>query len=473
MKPSPPFLQGALGKPLTTRQRQTIADDVRALLRWQETLKGWRPAKSAVPGVPFVALYAQGALRACMGSGEGPYAERLTRAFLSALGDTRFGGVGEATREDLVAEVSFVRSPRKVSPDALAAFFETGVHGVGLLRETKAPVFLLPSVARDARLDAAGMVAALERKSGVNVSDGELFAFETETVVVRRRTPKGPVLSDVDAGAKWLAGLILPEGQVSFSVEARSGERTLVGEMNHARAAAVLHALRAHGGSRAKLARADAWLAAEVRRASAGKEVPGWPTDPARVAATLALAARAGVKAVLPEAVASAHAQSARLAQVPWHAAQVVALLGTEAPAPLWEACLRDLEPHPWAPWTALAAHARGDTQALARAARALVDAVRPEGSAYAGAVTITRTPEVAVTALTVEALRAVLGRGRDPKVAAAIARGSRFLKACQLTRGSVPGPYVPEAEGAFCAAPGSSLLRGDVTGHAVLALLG
>ena len=472
MKRSPPFLQGALAGPLTKRQRQTIEEDVRGLLRWQETLKGWRPAKSAVAGVPFVALYARGALRACMGSGEGPYAERLTRAFLSALGDTRFGGVGEEAREDLVAEVSFVRSPRKVSPEALAEFFEVGTHGVGLHRDRKPPVFLLPSVARDSRLDAGGMVAALQHKAGVAVGDGELFAFETETVVVRRYVSKGPFPSVVEAGARWLAGLILPGGQVAFSIEARNGEQTLVGEMNHARAAAVLHALRAQGGARAKLARADAWLAGEGRRALAGKAIAGWPLDPARVAATLALAARAGVKALLPDARTYAAAQASRLAEVPWHAAQVVALLGQEAPAPVWEACVRDLERQPWAPWTALAAHQRGDARALAKAARGLVAAVRPEGAAYAGAVTITRAPEVAITALTVEALRAVLGRGRDAGVVAAIARGSRFLEGCQLTRGSVPGPYVPETEGAFSAVPGSSLLRGDVTGHAVLALL-
>jgi hypothetical protein len=81
----------------------------------------------------------------------------------------------------------------------------------------------------------------------------------------------------------------------------------------------------------------------------------------------------------------------------------------------------------------------------------------------------VTEVPEIALTALSVEALRGVRPT-RD--VMAAIARGEEFLRRWHVASGSVPAPFDPEASvGAFTGSPISSGLRGDVTGHAYLAL--
>ena len=49
--------------------------------------------RAAPDATPFVSLYARGMLRGCFGSDEGRPHERVTRAFLRALDDVRYGGI--------------------------------------------------------------------------------------------------------------------------------------------------------------------------------------------------------------------------------------------------------------------------------------------------------------------------------------------------------------------------------------------
>jgi len=460
-----PQVKGALTRALTATERRALAADVRALLAWQESLAAWRRPKSAIPAIPFVALYVRGQLRACMGNDEGTRGEKLARAFLSAIGDPRFGGIRPGERRDVVAEVSFMRSPRLVEASALGAVFEAGTHGIGLARPDTGPVFLLPSVARDGHLDATGMLEALRKKAGR--ANGELFLFETESVVVRRVDPPRRISSEA-AAAAWLASLIEPDGDVTFAIDARTGARLRRGEMHHARSAAVIDGLSDHGRHGRLVTRAREHLATDCRAALRGDTVEGWSDHPARIAATLALAARAGAD-LGREARAYAEAHAPLIAPVAWHAAQVVTALGEAAPDALWKGCVQDLDRRPWAPWTLLAALAKNDDAILARCVGPLLASIRPHGP-HAGAVVATGTPEVAVTALTVEAL----SHARRTNDVRRALRGARsFLARSQLLPGQLPAAFDPEvATGAFLAAPTSSVLRGDITGHALRALL-
>jgi hypothetical protein len=100
------------------------------------------------------------------------------------------------------------------------------------------------------------------------------------------------------------------------------------------RRAKLVRALDVHGGHARVVARARAWLAREVAAAMRGDPVEGWPNDFAMVAGTLALAAMAGVD-VGRNLAAVARADALRASA--WHAAQVVAVLGTRAPEALWQ----------------------------------------------------------------------------------------------------------------------------------------
>jgi AMMECR1 domain-containing protein len=455
---------GALDEPLSARARRVVAEDVRRLLHWQASLAGWRGPRSAVDAIPFVALYAHGTLRACMGSAEGPPRGRLTRAFLSALGDVRFGGVRPGDRAGLTAEVSFMRRPRTLSEDSLLRELELGTHGIGLARDAGVPVFLLPTVARDSRLDAAGMLAALLRKAGP--TPGTLFLFEADRVVVRPREARPSAApSPRDHAAAWLASLVRPDGSVIFARDALTGESAEIGKMHHARAANVVQALAAHGGYEVKLKRARARLLRDARAALGGRNVAGWPTHPAEIAGTLALLVRAGIP-LRAETLAYATASHAALCGIVWHAGQVAAALGRDTPGALWDACVHDLERQPWAPWTVLALHARRES--ATRAVLGLVAAVR-EGPPYEGAVVMSKLPEVAVTAITAEGLALY---PNVPGARSALRRARAFVLRQQLTEGTIPGPYATKGTlGAFLAAPTASILRGDVTAHALLAL--
>ncbi len=105
---------------------------------------------------------------------------------------------------------------------------------------------------------------------------------------------------------------------------------------------------------------------------------------------------------------------------------------------------------------------------ARARAARGVADALRV-GPPHRGGASVSAIPETALTAIAVEAL----ALHPAPWARAALARGREFLGRMQLAGGRIPGALDPElARGAFVASPVVDLLRGDVTGHALLATL-
>jgi hypothetical protein len=237
--------------------------------------------------------------------------------------------------------------------------------------------------------------------------------------------------------------------------------------MCHGRTAVAVRALDEHGGHARTVRKARAWLRTEIAGALQGRAVEGWPDDPARVAGTLALSRMAGVDFDLE---LRALARDERVAAVPWHAAQVVAALGRSAPEPLWRACVDHLAVRPWAPWTVLAARARGDLAGAAPAVRALVDSIE-SAAPHEGGCSQTSVPETALTAIVVEALDGL----DDPEGRRAAARGRAFLRRQQLSADTAPAILDPAlADGAFAASPLSvDVLRCDITAHAVLALYG
>ncbi len=460
------FFAGALEGPLRAAQRRSLAADARALLQWQRDFVAWTKPRCRIDALPFVTLYARGRLVGCFGAHEGAPADRLARAFLRAMNDVRFGGVREDDRDALVAEVSYVIGTRAIEADEVEAVFEPGTHGLGVVRERGGPVILLPGVARDHGYKARAMLNALVHKAKIaDVSSARLFSFETEVVVARRRERAGPQRASGGAAAAWLARLVQSDGSVLFAIDARTGQALKVGEMFHARSAVAIQALAEHGGYGAIVARARPRRARDAAIALAGGSVAAWPSDPAKVAGTLAHLARAGIDV---QRALLAMAALPEVRAVPWHAGQVATALGADAPEALWRACVLDLRVHPWAPWTVLAAARRGDTGVASLAAEALVASVR-SAAPHRGGVGVTEVPEVALTALTVEALRGVRAtRG----VKEAIVRGEEFLRRWQVKEEDVPGAFDPDASaGAFLGSPISSGLRGDVSGHACLAL--
>jgi hypothetical protein len=81
-----------------------------------------------------------------------------------------------------------------------------------------------------------------------------------------------------------------------------------------------------------------------------------------------------------------------------------------------------------------------------------------------------TEVPEIALTAITVEALAPLLATSAQTR--AAVARARRFLERWQLRPGRVPAALDPTfAEGAFPLSPVVPFGRGDATAHALLAL--
>jgi AMMECR1 domain-containing protein len=462
---------GELRRALTVDDRRQVAKDLEDLLAWQTDLVRWRKPKSRVDAVPFVALYARGKLCGCFGAQGGEPGERLGRAFLRSLNDTRFGGIPEAARAELAAEVSYARNVTRIDAARLDATFEPGTHGLGVRRDDGTTIVLLPSVARDNGYGTRAMLEALVRKAGLSAPVENLFTFEVERVVVR--SPVGDSrkmkrASPADAAAAWLARLVQTDGSILFAIDARSGSATRTGEMHHARTAAAVQALARHGRYPTLVSHARRRLLRDAQRALAGSDVDAWPGDLAKVAGTLAHLSRAGVD-VKPALLAMA--QNPDVVRVPWHAAQVATALGLEAPESLVRACVADLDVRPWAPWTVLAIANRQDPRfadALSRAVDALVASVRAEGP-HRGGVNVTPIPEVALTALTIEALRSVRS---TRAVRAAIGRGVAFVSAWQIAAGNAPAAFALEASvGAFVGSPISSGLRADVTAHAYLAL--
>jgi AMMECR1 domain-containing protein len=469
--PFPPFAWKTLPRGLTTADRRGLAAGLGALLRFQRTLGGWRTPQRAPDATPFVSLYAGGRLCGCYGCGEGGPGERLARAFLRALDDGRFGGVQARERADVTAQVSYVRRATLVNPDTVADELELGMDGVAIVREGGHGTLLLPEVARDERIGGREVVRRLALKAGLGpdgLAGQAVYRLETERVVVRPGGPfRGEDARGLPAALGWLASLVAADGRVTFAVDPRARTRSAVGVMHHARASVVAHALAEHGTTgahRAAARRARAKLLADARKAVGGGAVEGWPTDPAQVAGTLALLVRGGVP--VSDALrtfVTAHDVTSSA----WHCAQVVAILGHEAPEPLWSACLADLDIHPWAPWTLLAADARRDRAVRERVARALASGLR-DHSPHRGAGIISEIPEVALTALAVEAL------ARHPAswARSAVRRARSFLAGTQLAGDRLYGALDARlATGAFPVSPVADWLRCDVTAHAVLAL--
>jgi AMMECR1 domain-containing protein len=458
----------ALTRALTSEQRALVRRYVRALIAWQRTLQRWPAMVEAPDATPFVSIYADGVLRGCFGGHEGGPGERLARAFLRALEDSRYGMVRSAERGRLAAVVSYVRSTRVVDPERVEEQVEVGSDGIAVIKKGRPPVVLLPHVARDLRADARELLARLARKAGLADWGGcTLFALRTEDIVVRSgERPAQEDARDCRAmAASWLARLVGSDGAVAFAVDARTRQRLSTGPMHHGRAAVAVRALQERGSHPRLAQRARAWLDAEIAKGMRGDAVEGWPREPPMIAGTLALAQMAGID--LRRELAEV-ATSTALHASPWHGAQVVAALGRNAPESLWRACVDDLAVRSWAPWTLLAARARDDGDVAYRASRPLCASIRT-AAPHAGGCGTTQVPETALTALVTEALDGL----RDADARAAVERARRFLRGAQLVGGSIPAPLDPDlANGAFPASPVVvDYLRCDVAGHALLAM--
>jgi hypothetical protein len=460
------FPLSPLRAPLTGAQRSALGHAVRELLLWQRDLRKWPAFPDAPEATPIVSLYSQGGLCGCAGMSDGPPAERVFRAFVQALGDSRFGGLGPEARAELRCQVSYATQVTPVTLATALELIEVGTHGLAVALSER-PVTLLPDVACDNSLDAEGMLATLERKAGTlraDWSSASLFLFETESVVARLNDAPELIADPVDAAAAWLARRVDANGRVGFGINLRTAEEHRLSPMFHGRVAILVRALFAQKNGRGAAMRARRWLETELQRALSGQAVPQFPEQPALIAGTLALASLAGVE--LTDAL-HACARRTEILAVPWHAAQVVTALGKHAPSELWQACVRHLEAEPWAPWTALAAKARGDSETLTRAANALIAAV-PEHGPHAGGVGPGSIPELARTAATVEALQ-----GLDSNAARAACTRARAFLLKQQIRGNqcakAPDPAL--VHGAFPQTPVHDYLQIDVTGHVLLAL--
>jgi hypothetical protein len=465
------FPWATLERPLTGSERTALARSLGRLLAWQRSLSSWPVPPRAPDAIPFVSIYREGRLRGCVGSDEGKPGERVFRAFLRAMEDARHGGAQRADREALVAQVSYAREPVRVaSTEEAIRRFDPGIHGVCLAPTGKPAAILLPSVAREGGFGARQILEVLAAKAGVDFAAldlGALYLFEADEVVARPGEP--PALAQArhapaSLAAEWLSRLVRDDGFVHFGVDPRARTVHELGLMHHGRAAVVVRALAHHGRHRRDVERARDWLDHDVRAALRGKTVAGWPAEKDRVAGTIALACMGGLD--LADELERFIAGDA-FAESPWHAAQSVCVLGQRAPDGLWKACVASLRETPWAPWTVLAARARGDKATCDRAALAIERATRSRAPGR-GSAAVTGLPELALTALSVEALAPL----RHASARAALDRARRFLEAWQFLPGRVPGLLDPEfAEGAFPLTPVHPFARGDVTAHAVLAL--
>ena len=260
----------------------------------------------------------------------------------------------------------------------------------------------------------------------------------------------------VEDAAAWLARLIDDRGVVGHSVDAATGQVLLTGSFAHGRAAAVIRALDVHGGYSRRAAKARGWLSGQIRSALRGKPVANWPLEADGVAGTLALAVLAGIDVRDELESVSPRVESA------WHAAQAVIALGPDSAAArrLWRLCVRDLKFRPWAPWTTLAARVVGDDRVLRGCFESLVASVQ-KNAPYAGGVNVTPVPEIALTAITAQALSPI----KTLEAQAACRRARAFLRRWQ-TRDRGP------TRGAFPASPSAAYYRADMTAHALLALL-
>jgi hypothetical protein len=159
-------------------------------------------------------------------------------------------------------------------------------------------------------------------------------------------------------------------------------------------------------------------------------------------------------------------ARSDALRSSPWHAGQVACALGEATPAPLWRACVRDVEREPRAPWTALASARRAAWPVFERAATALAAQVREHGPHRGGVGA--PAPELALTAITAEALAPA---NIEPLIRAR-RLAQDFLACRQVIGDTLPESSAPaRLHGGFPLTPVHAFQRSDVTAHAVLAM--
>lgn len=458
----------ALARPLSDKARSDVERSLRRLLAWQVELARWPALARAPNATPIVSVYTDGVLRGCAGSSEGSPGERLARAFLHAESDTRFGGIARQARRRLVAQAAYALRLKRIPLVEAMDHIAPGAHGLALALPDGPPALLLPDVAREHELDAAGLLRALEHKALLERArwPDALYTFETDPVTVRLgafRTRSRRV-SALEAAVRWLAARVEPNGRVSFGVDPRTGEASADGPMLHGRAAVVLQALGKHPAGRSAATRLRGWLTRELGAALAGRMVESWPVEAPLVAGTLALASLAGIDFREPLLALASHPA---LVPVPWHAAQVVCALGPAAPDALYRSCIDAAEREPLAPWTVMAARARGDHATFVRTARALAQRLHPVGP-HAGGVALRSLPEIALTSAVVEALAGA----KEKALVAARERAVGFVARQQHLDHVPPDVLEPAlAFGAFPLTPVHAYLRTDVTAHAVLAL--
>lgn len=436
----------ASGRALRDRERATLARALRGMLAWQRTLRAWPRITSAPDATPYVSLYSEGKLYGCYGSHEGAPSERVARAFLLALADTRYGDAS-AHRADLAAEIAYITGARPVRADEALAQIAPGVDGVATF-EPGAEAVLLPSVARERGYDANGMLDLLAKKANrARSNEGIVWIFRAETVSSRTEREKDPARG----ARRWLESLVAKDGAIAFEMDGGTGETRASGVMRLGRIAVAIEALVALRSR--DVARAQKWLARELARPLGDK--------PDMNLGTLALAARAGLSEVPLESAARAIDPASCS---PWHAAQAASVLGARTPPALWDAFVRSLDARPISPYGLMAARARGDAALTERCARALALSIRTS-EPHAGGSTMTPVPETALTAVAIEALAPLASRDARRAVAAARA----FVRARQIL--DVPASMHARALGAFVASPIAPVLRCDVTAHAALAL--
>lgn len=343
---------------------------------------------------------------------------------------------------------------------------------------------------RDAPADAGADAASLgvldsasQRTVIQNVVEGELcpgldaiglggshmWARRRRATVAASSQPAPLVLTNpvssydlaVRRGAEWLAGTVGGDGSLRLTLDLSSGVRQWRGDFYHGRAAVVLMALDRVGHHAETARRLRAFLQAELAAVAAGNALDSWPEAPRAVAGTLALLELAGVHHDLLEPSVDDFDTTPESA---WHAAQVVCALGARAPDDLWEICRSTLREMPWAPWTALAARARDDQAVLARAVRNLqsaLSALGPEGECQAPGLPL------ALVAAAAEALAPESSGEAQARVAAC----QRYLLRWQIGY-ETASPHRDRGLGAFPLLPNDSILRADVTAHALLALV-
>lgn len=456
----------ALAAPLSPAERADLQASLRALLAWQVELGRWALPARAPDATPIVSVYLDGRLAGCSGTTEGEPAVRLGRAFVQALGDPRFGGVPDAARGRLVAQVSYPHSPRPLDVTAAAAELEVGTHGVALAAPN-ARGSLLPDVAREHALAPEDFLDALADKAGLPRDEwppGALFAFETSRVVARLRAAPPRSSDPVAAAALWLGARVRESG-VDFGFEPATGEGVSEPPMFHGRVAILVRALFAQSAARGAAVRAKRWLEDELRRGLRGDSRVALPSSLPLLAGTLALGVLADIDCTAP---LEELARAPELAAAPWYAGQVVTALGSRAPESLYRALVARLDDEPYAPWSLSAARARGDEPVVRRAAANLARSVRTSAPHRGGVGPV--VPELARTAATIEALAPVAVTSEE-RTAVRLAR--EFVLAHQQSGEEQAAALDPAAvHGAFPISPVMPFLQIDVTAHALLALV-